>query len=345
MNSIKLTPESYRTSKISPLVLSETPRVQVTFDAKQVDNLSDLKKNIKGKLVIKKKNKDIDSFSAEEKFGRKDISSKEYVEISLDTEETYNLAKGLFTYYRLLGGKTTNPFSEVTYVQKDERVEHLKELLANEEDLLEAFSQIDIKAINSAINIENLRRAKIQMIDNMGNDHEIEFWQKFFENNAWILSQLFHTPLVFFRGKKYLGGKGLDDHGGQYADFLYQNEITENVAIIEIKSPMKPLVGGQYRQVYSISDEVSGGINQVLKQKTELMNNYNSLYATAAKTGSPFTANNVECILVVGNVSSLSPEQREIFDTYRNELRSVRIVGFDELLKRIENMLSLFENS
>ena len=28
---------------------------------------------------------------------------------------------------------------------------------------------------------------------------------------------------------------------------------------------------------------------------------------------------------------------------YRNELRFVRVIGFDELLKRINNMLALFE--
>ena len=41
MSEITLTPESFRTSQISPLVLSEKQRVQVVFDAKQVDNIHD----------------------------------------------------------------------------------------------------------------------------------------------------------------------------------------------------------------------------------------------------------------------------------------------------------------
>lgn len=340
---ITVTPESFRTSQISPIILSNTQHVQVSFEGKQVDNIQNLKKNIKGKFVIKKKNKNIDSFDAVEKFSRKDISSNELVEISLDTEETYNLAKGLLDYYRLLSGKTTNPFEEVTYVQKDDRVERLKELLGNKEDLLAAFAQIDIASVNTALNIENLRRAKRQMEQNMQNDNEASFWQGFFESNAWILAQLFHSPVMFFKGKRYLGGKGIDDHGGQYADFVYQNQITENISIIEIKSPVKTLVGKEYRQTWSISEEVSGGINQILKQKSELLSNYATLYAKSAKSGAPFNANNIECVLIVGNVGELSPEQKEVFDTYRNELRSVRIIGFDELLKRIENLLKLFE--
>ena len=340
---ISVIPTSYRTSEISPIVLSEKKKVKIIFEPMQVDNLKDLKKNIKGKLVIKKRTKDDTDYSDETKFSRKDISANESVELTLSTEETYNLALGLFTRYRLLSGKTTNPFTTTTYVEKDDRIEKLKELLVNEDDLLEAFSQIDLSAINAAINIENLRRVKAQMLENMDNDQETAFWQGFFEQNAWILAQLFHSPVIFFEGKRYLGGKGIDDHGGQYADFLYQNEITENISIIEIKTPCKSLIGKGYRQVFSISEEVSGGVNQILKQKSELLRNYDSLYTNAAKAGTPFNSNNVECILIVGNVSKLTLEQKEVFDSYRNELRSIRIIGFDELLKRIENLLDLFE--
>ena len=101
----------------------------------------------------------------------------------------------------------------------------------------------------------------------------------------------------------------------------------------------------QYRQTYGISNELSGGINQLLKQKAELLSNYSALYAKAAKSGVPFNANNIECILLIGNISSLTPEQQEVVDSYRNELRSVRVIGFDELLKRIDNLLRLFEQA
>ena len=345
MNEITITPESFRTSQITPIVLSESPRVQMTFEGQQVDNLENLKKNIKGKLVIKRKTKEIDSFSDIEKFSKKDIESKEYVEIALNTEETFNLARGLFRYYQLLSGKQTNPISSVTYVLKDERVEQLKALLDNREELLDALAEIDINALNAALNIENLRRVKQQMLENMDNDQEVDFWQRFFEENAWILAQLFHSPVMFFQGKKYLGGKGIDNHGGQLADFLFRNEITDNVSIIEIKSPVKLLLGKTYRQTFSISEELGGGVNQLLLQKTELLRNYTTLYERSTKKGVPFNANNVECILVIGKISSLDADQQEAFDTYRNELRSVRIIGFDELLKRVDNLLALFEDS
>lgn len=107
--SFTVKPESYRTSNISPIILSEGKRVQVSFEAKQVDNNNNLQKNIKGNLVIKRKTKAIQSFSDVEKFSKKDIQSNEYIEIALDTNETYKLVEGLLALYRSLGGKQTDP--------------------------------------------------------------------------------------------------------------------------------------------------------------------------------------------------------------------------------------------
>jgi protein subunit release factor B len=56
-HEIKAVPDSYYTSKLTPIVLSEGQHVQISFEGKQVDNHADRKKNIKGKLVIKKKAK------------------------------------------------------------------------------------------------------------------------------------------------------------------------------------------------------------------------------------------------------------------------------------------------
>ena len=343
MDEIRITPESSKTSNITPILLSESPRVQMTFECTQVDNLKDLNKNLKGKLVIKKRNKNIESFSETSKFGKKDISSNEIVEIALNTEETFNLARGLSDYYRLVSGTTTDPFHESVFVKRDEKIKLLEELIADKDSLINVLGKIDLSTLNTAIHIESLNKVKAIMEENIQNDHETAFWQPFFENHAWILSQLFHAPYMFFNGKRYLGGKGLNDAGGQYTDFVLQNELTSNIAIVEIKTPMKKLIGKQYRQVYSLSEELSGGINQVLKQRAELTKAYTNLFERAAKSGEMFNVNNIECILVIGTLGNMSNEEKEVFDTYRNDLRSIRIITFDELLTRIDNMLSLFE--
>ena len=344
MDKIYITPESSQTSKISPIILSESDHVQISFECTQVNNPHDRDKNIKGKLIIKKKNKDVSSFSEIEKFSKKDIRSHDLIEIALDTKETFNLAQGLKDYYTLLSGNNTDPLNEKVYVQRDEKIKMAEELLNDREELLRMLPNIDLSTLNSAIHIEGLKKIKRTMEKNMCNDQESDFWQPFFENNAWILAQLFHSPFIYFRNRHYLGGKGLDNHGGQLADFIFQNKITQNIAIIEIKSPQKRLIGAKYRQTFSLSEDLGGGINQILKQRTELARNYNSLFVKSQKDGEPFNANNVECILIIGNVSLLSADEKEAFDTFRNDLRSVHIIGFDELLGKISILLNLFES-
>ena len=237
-------------------------------------------------------------------------------------------------------GKKTNPYEETTYIEKDEKIERIRSLLEKRENLFDIVSQIDVSALNTALNIENLRRAKNQIESNMDNDQESGFWQQFFEKNTWVLAQLFHAPVMFFKGKRYVGGKGMDDHGGQYTDLVFKSDITDNIALVEIKSPMKSLLGKSYRQSYSISEELSGGINQLLKQKDTLYKNYTTLLY---ESGEKFHAINIESVLVVGNVGNLTADQQSTFDNFRNELRSIRVIGFDELLKRIDNLLALFE--
>lgn len=337
---ITATPASYYTSCLTPIVLEEGKHVQVSFEGMQVDNRGNLKKNIRGKLIIKKKNKNISSFNDTEKFSRKNIASNELVEIDLNTDATYELGKGLFEYYRLFSGKLTNPYSEVTYVEKDEQFERVKQVLENDQSLAEIISQIDIKTLNAALNIENLRRVRDAMQANMKNDKERDFWQPFFEQNAWILSQLFHAPVMFFSGKRYVGGKTMSDQRGQYTDFVYKNDITDNVAIVEIKTPVKPIIEGEYRQTYQFSAELIGSVNQLLLQKDTLAKNYKNLVADDEVY---YRATNIESILVFGTVGSLDKRQKDAFENYRNELRSVRIIGFDELLARVNNLLLMME--
>ena len=102
---ITATPASFFTSSLTPIILEKGERIQVSFEGMQVDNRGNLNKNIRGKLVVKKKSKCIPSFEDTEKFSRKDISSNELVEIDLNTDATYALGKGLYEYYRLFSGK------------------------------------------------------------------------------------------------------------------------------------------------------------------------------------------------------------------------------------------------
>ena len=57
-----------------------------------------------------------------------------------------------------------------------------------------------------------------------------------------------------------------------------------------------------------------------------------------------FRVNNISCVLLYGTVNNLSKAEKDAFENFRNELRSIHIIGFDELLARVTNLLALFEN-
>lgn len=343
MEEITATPTSFHTSDITPIILSESARKRVVFECTQVDNQNDLSKNIKGKLIIQKRPSDKTDFNDEEKFSLKDISAKERIEISLDTAETYMFAKGLTERYRVFTGKPTDPYNTRKYVEADEQYRLVKEFLKKDGNLLKLISDIDISDLSSSLSVANLRRICSQMRENLKNDDEIRFWQPFFTENSWILSQLFHCPVMFFNGMRYVGGKGLSNTGGEITDYIYKNDVTDNVATIEIKTPVKKFFSNsEYRAgICNFSSEFLGAISQTLKQKDTLIKEYYSLYHNS---DGHFQANNIESILIFGNVSELSEEQISQLDIMRNDLKSVRIIGFDELLRKAEMMLELLAN-
>ena len=57
---------------------------------------------------------------------------------------------------------------------------------------------------------------------NKDNDDE-EFWQTTLSQNSFVFSQIFSFPVVVLGGKVYVGGKGIDNRGGNLLDFLCAN--------------------------------------------------------------------------------------------------------------------------
>lgn len=169
-----------------------------------------------------------------------------------------------------------------------------------------------------------------------------ETWQKFFKQNAWIFSQLFAHPTVLFDDQVYVGGKNIKDKEGKYVDFLYQNKLTKNSAIVEIKKHNTKLLSKKpYRgtKVFNLDKEFSGAISQILDQKATYCRKFDSI--REEDDIHPF---NPKCILVIGSVNSLSKSQQESFELVRSNLKDVEVVTFDELLEKIRGILSIFRN-
>jgi len=61
-------------------------------------------------------------------------------------------------------------------------------------------------------------------------------WQKFLKKHSWIFSFIFSYPIILFEDEAYVGGKNISNKDGKVTDFLIKNNLTQNVAFIEIKT-------------------------------------------------------------------------------------------------------------
>lgn len=170
-----------------------------------------------------------------------------------------------------------------------------------------------------------------------------DYWQELIKQNSWIISQLFTYPFVFQGDKVHVGGQTLKKDGG-VVDFLARNNITSNVSLIEIKNNYDSLVKSKpYREglnTYSMSDDLIGGVVQVLDYKNTLISNSHTLI-----TPEHLNSFNPQCVLIIGRTKNLNPDQIKSFELYRSELKDVTVITYDELISRVELILACLEKT
>lgn len=145
--------------------------------------------------------------------------------------------------------------------------------LANAHAMLVYLRDID-EVTWTGHRVTELQRLIGNWRQNETNDKEA-FWQTTLADNAFALSQVFALPVVILHDRAYLGGKDIRNTHGRITDFLVSNELTDNIGLVEIKTPATRLLGGDYRAgVYPPSPELAGAITQVLRQKDTLVKEF-----------------------------------------------------------------------
>uniref|UniRef100_UPI0025C0451D Shedu immune nuclease family protein n=1 Tax=Flavobacterium sp. TaxID=239 RepID=UPI0025C0451D len=166
-------------------------------------------------------------------------------------------------------------------------------------------------------------------------------WQEYLKINSWIFSSIFAQPIILFKDEAYVGGKDINNTNGKFSDYLMKNKLSDNVTFLEIKTHKTQLLSDKaYRgtDVYSVTEELSGCINQVLNQRDNFQKEYDHL---KRKSKENFETINSKCIVIIGQHKSLTEEQKHCFELFRNNCRDVEIITFDELLLKIQNILTL----
>lgn len=177
------------------------------------------------------------------------------------------------------------------------------------------------------------------------NDNE-KFWQRTLTENSLMLSQIFSFPVVVLNEQAYVGGKSIENTGGRLVDFLLVNHLSQNVVLVEIKTPKTQLLGPEYREgVYRISGELTGAIVQLSGYKDALLKEYNNLVLERIHQGkSNLYAFNPKCLVIAGTLSDevIDHARNRSFELFRSGMRDVEIITYDEMFKRVEILLDLF---
>ena len=197
-----------------------------------------------------------------------------------------------------------------------------------------ALTPLDFNAINTV----SLRQALEFWGAHRTNAKE-EFWQVFFQKNPRLIAQAVPDHIVKLGEKCYVGGKTITNQGGNIADFLYSGR---DITIVELKTPATKLVGSQYRtNAYSISEELSGAVVQVLNYRSEFLKHY---HAVAAQPSAPvFHIAQPRCLVIAGDIGGekLNELQNRSFSLFRCNLSGVDILTFDSLFSKIQDLVDM----
>jgi Domain of unknown function (DUF4263) len=181
----------------------------------------------------------------------------------------------------------------------------------------------------------------LQIWDGHSQNSDEEFWQLTFNENSYVLSQVFAVPMLFIKEKAYVGGMTLERTDSRFVDYLYSAESSREAILVEIKSPTTPLLGISYRGHPAPSKDLSGSVVQVLNYRSELSRN---LLGLTDKTDIRLNTFSPKCALIIGNGAQelADPAARRSFELFRTSLKDVEIITYDELFRKVEILAELF---
>ncbi len=303
---------------ISPKLKSEIKNNTLIFNTVELEEIFHLIKPLK------------EGHSLEVKKTANNVLSKIFPKKIKGDEQVYN--KGSLGVFIKTKGVSKDNLSEDDV---ESLIEIIPDQIARESLVYKTEEKINFIKLN-AIKAE-FKKLLEQKTDTKGLE---ERCQKFFTENSWIFSNILSMPVALFKGKAYLGGKNYENKAGKEADFLYKNNLTHNVFIIEIKTPKKRLIDSKqpYRKpdVFSLGKELTGGLVQILNQKDNLQKEFYKL------SSGKFQSFNPKALLVIGLLSDLTEDQLKSFELFRNNIKDVEIVTYDELFERTNLVLGQF---
>lgn len=344
-HSVTTESTSKTTAKVDQIILRSTSTTRLTFRPTLVDNPHSHEASIHGEFIFQRKNRSA-NWTDRSDLKLSELKAEEWVKLELHSKELFKLVNELTSLYQLKAEHGIQ-FGKKTFFPGPKSAV-LADLLEKEGELENLLKTEDLKVMNVFDLI--LGAAKLTqflaLFDANSSNPDEDFWHGLFRDNSWVLSQLFAYPMVIIDDKAYVGGKDLSNIGGNVVDFAYQNELTEAVALVEIKTPMSKLMAAApYRppNVYAPTSELAGATVQLLTSKSSLLAETHTLAGNTAS--GQVEIFNPDCLLLVGSTSDLTGDRLRSFELYRQGLKDVQVITFDELRRKVENLLTLLQST
>lgn len=372
MKEIHTKSTSRVTAQASEIVLRETISTRLIFRPTILDNQKNKEASVKGVFLFQRKAKKSEWVDFET-IPLSSVKIGEGYKLELKSAELLLLINELKPLYDLHrdGGV---PRGQRKYVQATPQLEQLASLTSSDvsgflsanttigtdllskllnwavnlEDptpLIERLVELNpssLGKLNAAVGLQSLKNALAIWEQNVNNSDE-EFWQKSLTEHSFVLEQTFSWPTSIVKGKAYIGGKSVYNKDGNIVDFLMSNRLTQSAALIEIKTPLAPLLGSKYRGTYNISTELSGSIMQTLNYKHSLQEYFQSLIQGQRDL---FDSLNPQCAVIIGNSKTELDSQDKIkaFELYRHQFPGLTVITFDELFDKTRKLIALLES-
>ena len=137
---------SSKTASASSVVLNQTDLLRFKFIPTLVDNGKEPQKSVAGKLLFEKKRKKEAQFpsdigNTQEKVSRGSVKVGDWMELQLDTSETYALYTGLRQLYELYETMGGIPYGKTTFTRVDSSYREFLSILQNDPSAARMIAQ------------------------------------------------------------------------------------------------------------------------------------------------------------------------------------------------------------
>lgn len=140
-----------------------------------------------------------------------------------------------------------------------------------------------------------------------------------------------------------MGGHKFDGTGGKISDFAVKAAASGNLGLVEIKTPTAKLIEEKpYRgDLHAPHRELTGAINQILDQRYKLQKSISTLKDASRRWDVESYA--VQGVVIIGRLPTGAALLKS-FELFRNALKSISVITFDELGYKLEHLLEVLRS-